>query len=163
MIIHTDIKQKLKAELLESKSVWIATAMISYNGWQFIQENLSKDTEQHFLIGIDLATEPKVFEELLNNLHINARVYQANYTFHPKVYLLQKNDNSFTAFIGSSNTTSWGLEKNVEMNFQVNDQVECVNLLKWFNEYYDNGYIITEDFFNDYKSKYTRLYVFKLT
>lgn len=157
MIIHTDIKQKLKAELLESKSVRIATAMISYNGWQFIQENLSKDTEQHFLIGIDLATEPKVFEELLNNLHINARVYQANYTFHPKVYLLQKNDNSFTAFIGSSNTTSWGLEKNVEMNFQVNDQVECVNLLKWFNEYYDNGYIITEDFFNDYKSKYTRL------
>lgn len=75
-----------------------------------------------------------------------------------KCIFFKKNDNSFTAFIGSSNTTSWGLEKNVEMNFQVNcDQVECVNLLKWFNEYYDNGYIITEDFFNDYKSKYTRL------
>lgn len=56
MIIHTDIKQKLKAELLESKSVWIATAMISYNGWKFIQKNLSKEVEQHFLIGIDLKT-----------------------------------------------------------------------------------------------------------
>lgn len=157
MIIQTRIKQKLEAELLESKSVWIATAMISYNGWRFIQENLSKETEQHFLIGIDLATEPKVFEDILNNLHINARVYQTNYTFHPKVYLLQKNDNSFTAFIGSSNTTSWGLEKNVEMNFQVNDQEECVKLLKWFNEHYSKGYIITEDFFNNYKSKYTRV------
>src|SRR5690606_13887864 len=157
MIIHTEIKQKLQVELLEAKSIWIATAMISYNGWKFIQENLSNDSEQHFLIGIDLATEPKVFEELLNNLHINARVYQTNYTFHPKVYLLQKKDNSFTAFIGSSNTTSWGLEKNVEMNFQVNDQVECIKLLEWFNEYYSKGYIITEDFFNDYKSKYTRI------
>lgn len=157
MIIHTAIKQKLQTALLESKSVWIATAMISCNGWKFIQENLSKDTEQHFLIGIDLATGPKVFEELLNNLHINARVYQTNYTFHPKVYLLQKNDNSFTAFIGSSNTTSWGLEKNVEMNFQVNDQTECIKLLGWFNEHYSKGYIITEDFLNDYKSKYTRV------
>lgn len=94
MIIRTDIKQKLQVELLEAKSVWIATAMMSYNGWMFIEENLSKDTEQHFLIGIDLATEPKVFEELLNNLHINARVYQTTYTFHPKVYLIQKKDNS---------------------------------------------------------------------
>src|SRR5690606_18788729 len=64
---------------------------------------------------------------------------------------------SFTAFIGSSNTTSWGLEKNVEMNFQVNNHEECIKLLKWFNEHYNNGYIITEDFLNDYKSKYTRV------
>lgn len=157
MIIHTNIKQKLQLELLEAKSIWVATAMISYNGWKFIQENLSKDSEQHFLIGIDLATEPNVFEELLNNLHISARVYQTNYTFHPKAYLLQKRDNSFTAFIGSSNTTSWGLEKNVEMNFQVNDQAECIKLLEWFNEHYSKGYIITEDFFDDYKSKYARI------
>ncbi|MFN3774078.1 phospholipase D-like domain-containing protein [Cloacibacterium normanense] len=157
MIIHTEIKEKLQIELIEAKSLWIATAMISYNGWKFIQENLSKEAEQHFLIGIDLATEPKVFEEILNNLHVNSRVYQTNYTFHPKVYLIQKKDNSFTAFIGSSNTTNWGLEKNVEMNFQVNDQAECAKLLKWFNEHYDKGYIITEDFFNDYKSKYTRI------
>lgn len=157
MIIHTEIKQKLQVELLEAKSIWIATAMISYSGWKFMQENLTNEVEQHFLIGIDLATEPKVFEELLSNLHINARVYQSKYTFHPKVYLFQKKDNSFTAFIGSSNTTSWGLEKNVEMNFQINDQVECIKLLDWFNEHYSKGYIVTEDFLNDYKSKYIRI------
>lgn len=157
MIIHTEIKQKLQVELLEAKSIWIATAMISYSGWKFIQEKLTNEVEQHFLIGIDLATEPKVFEELLSNLHINARVYQSKYTFHPKVYLFQKKNNSFTAFIGSSNTTNWGLEKNVEMNFQINDQVECIKLLNWFNEHYSKGYIITEDFLNDYKSKYIRI------
>ena len=156
MIIDRGIKQKLEVELLEAKSIWIASAMISNNGWNFIQKNISKDTEQHFLIGIDLATDPKVFDTLLDNLNINARVYQTKFTFHPKVYLIQKMDNSFTAFIGSSNTTNWGLEKNVEMNFQINDQAECKKLLNWFNTLYINGYIITQDFANDYKSKFIK-------
>lgn len=156
MIIPKNINIKLQDELIYAKSIWIATAMISYNGWKFIQESVSREAEQHFLIGIDLATEPKVFEEILNNLHINARLYQTNYTFHPKVYLIQKNDNSFTAFIGSSNTTTWGLEKNIEMNFQVNDQYECKKILNWFTELYFNGYLITEDFLDNYKSNFIK-------
>jgi hypothetical protein len=156
MIVLNDFKKQLKNELICSKSIWVATAMISNNGWNFIQKHISKNTEQHFLIGIDLATEPKVFEVLLDNLNINARIYQTNYTFHPKVYLIQKTDNSFTAFIGSSNTTNWGLEKNVEMNFQVNNQDECMKLLNWFNKLYIDGYIISEDFVSDYKSKFIK-------
>ena len=156
MIIETNIKSKIQEELIDAKSIWIATAMISNNGWNFIQKNISKDAEQHFLIGIDLATDPKVFDALLANLNINAIIYQTKFTFHPKVYLIQKIDNSFTAFVGSSNTTNWGLEKNVEMNFQINDQVECKKLLNWFNALYINGYIITQGFANDYKSKFIK-------
>lgn len=155
MIIEKNIKSKIKSELIGAKSFWIATAMISNNGWDFIQTNISKNTEQHFLIGIDLATDPIVFDSLLDNLNINARVYQTNFTFHPKVYIFQKQDNSYVAYIGSSNTTNWGLEKNVEMNFQVNDQDECKKLLNWFINLYKEGYLITEDFVNDYKSKFT--------
>lgn len=62
MIIETNIKSKIQEELIDAKSIWIATAMISNNGWNFIQKNISKDAEQHFLIGIDLATDPKVFD-----------------------------------------------------------------------------------------------------
>ncbi|MCD8529537.1 MAG: phospholipase D-like domain-containing protein, partial [Flavobacterium sp.] len=51
-------------------------------------------------------------------------------------FIFSKLDNSYVAYIGSSNTTNWGLEKNVEMNFQVNDQDECRKLIKWFNELY---------------------------
>lgn len=156
MIIETNIKSKIKSELIDAKSFWIATAMISNNGWNFIQKYISKDTEQHFLIGIDLATDPIVFDALLNNLNINARVYQTNFTFHPKVYIFQKSDNTYVAYIGSSNTTNWGLEKNVEMNFQVNNQDECIKLLNWFNKLYRDGYIITEDFVSDYKSKFIK-------
>jgi len=156
MIIESNIKSKIQLELANAKSFWVATAMISYNGWKFIQSNLAKNTDQHFLIGIDLATDPIVFDSLLDNLNINARVYQTNFTFHPKVYIFQKVDSSYVAYIGSSNTTNWGLEKNVEMNFQVNDQDECRKLLKWFNDLYNKGYLITEDFVNEYKSKFLK-------
>tara|TARA_R110002049_G_scaffold57021_1_gene156783 strand:- start:1291 stop:2529 length:1239 start_codon:yes stop_codon:yes gene_type:complete len=157
MIISSGIlKDKLRDELAKAQSIWIATAMITKSGWSFIQKNLPEKATQHYLIGIDLATDPNVFESIITNTDINARVYQTAYTFHPKVYLIKKLNNTYTAFVGSSNTTNWGLEKNVEMNFQINDQRECKNLLNWFNRLYGEGYLITQSFIDDYKSKYTK-------
>ncbi|MCR1026398.1 phospholipase D-like domain-containing protein [Cellulophaga baltica] len=156
MIIHSNIKETLENELNQAKSVWIASAMVSYSGWSFLQKNIFKSATQTYLIGVDLATDPKVFESILANLDINARIYETQYTFHPKVYLIKKEDNSFTAFVGSSNTTSWGLEKNVEMNFQINDQSECRKLLNWFNALYVDGYLITQNFVDDYKLKFVK-------
>ena len=154
MIIYSNIKNSLETELKQSKTVWIASAMISYSGWLFLQKSIPKSAIQTYLIGIDLATDPKVFESLLANLAINARVYETQYTYHPKVYLIQYEDDSLMAFIGSSNTTNWGLEKNVEMNFQIHDQNECRKLLDWFNGLYSKGYFITQDFVDDYKAKF---------
>ncbi|MDP1816862.1 MAG: phospholipase D-like domain-containing protein [Leadbetterella sp.] len=156
MIVHDNIKSQLETELQNASYVWVASAMISYNGWDFIQKAISPTAAQFYLIGIDLATEPKVFESILSKSVINARIYESQFTFHPKVYLIRKLDGSFTAFIGSSNTTKWGLEKNVEMNFQIDDQAECHKLLSWFNELYADGYIITEEFIKDYKTRFVR-------
>lgn len=156
MIVSSEIKNKLTIELSNSKSIWIASAMISNSGWSFLQNNLSETTTQFYLIGIDLATDPKVFESILAHTKINARVYQTKFTFHPKVYLIHKKDNSFTAFIGSSNTTSWGLEKNVEMNYQIKDQEECKKILNWFNILYSDGFIITPKFLDAYKATFVR-------
>jgi HKD family nuclease len=106
MIVGNEIKQLLTSELNHSKSIWIASAMISHSGWLVLQNSIPQTTTQTYLIGIDLATDPKVFESILAHLDINARVYETKYTFHPKVYLIQKEDDTFTAFIGSSNTTN---------------------------------------------------------
>ncbi|MFN3136336.1 MAG: phospholipase D-like domain-containing protein [Allomuricauda sp.] len=154
MIIHSNIKDSLETELKQAKAVWIASAMISYSGWLFLQKSIPKSAIQTYLIGIDLATDPKVFESLLANLAVNSRVYETQYTFHPKVYLIQYEDDSLTAFIGSSNTTSWGLEKNVEMNFRLDDQKECKKLLAWFNALFSEGHFITQSFADDYKAKF---------
>lgn len=156
MIIESNVKSNIQKELITSKSVWIASAMITYKGWCFLQKNIPPTAIQYYLIGVDLATEPKVFDSILENLEINARVYETAYTFHPKVYLIQKQDDTFTAFIGSSNTTSWGLEKNVEMIFQIQDQKECKKLLNWFYKLYQEGYLVTQEFVDDYKNKFVK-------
>jgi hypothetical protein len=156
MLVLSNIKSKIKEELISAKATWIATAMISNKGWSFIQQNVNPATIQSYLIGIDLATDPSVFEAILKNTGISARVFQTRYTFHPKVYLFQKADNSYTAFIGSSNTTTWGLEKNIEINYQVGDQKECKKLLAWFEGLYSEGYLITPEFVKTYKSKYDK-------
>ncbi|QBZ98865.1 phospholipase D-like domain-containing protein [Flavobacterium sangjuense] len=156
MIIHSNVKESIKKELVNAKSIWVASAMISYKGWLFLQQNLPKEASQNYLIGIDLATDPKVFEAIYTDTNLNARVYETKYTFHPKVYLIQKTDNSFTAFIGSSNTTNWGLEKNVEMNFQINDVAECQKLLVWFKNLYLKGHMIDQKFINEYKIKFKK-------
>ena len=156
MLISKDFHNSLKSELQFANKIWIASAMISNNGWKFLQNNLPNTAIQTYLIGIDLATEPNVFESILAQNDINARVYKTEYTFHPKVYLIQKEDFTFTAFIGSSNTTNWGLEKNVEMNFQIHDQKECRKILDWFNNLYNEGYLITQTFITDYKAKFIK-------
>lgn len=157
MIITKNFKDALAAELKTAKKLWVASAMISSSGWHFIQAHLPTEfVEQHYLIGTDLATHPKVFEILLANLHINARVFRSGYTYHPKVYLILNRDGQFRAFVGSSNTTSWGLEKNVEVNFRIDDRAECQKLLDWFYELYGKGYLITDSFLAEYRSRFKR-------
>lgn len=156
MIVHHNIKSKFESELQNASSIWIASAMITYSGWDFIQKAIPPAVTQFYLIGIDLATEPAVFESILSKSKINARIYETQFTFHPKVYLIKKNDGTFTAFIGSSNTTKGGLERNIEMNFQINDQVECHKLHSWFNSLYVDGYIITDDFIKHYKARFVK-------
>lgn len=157
MILHANIKEILTEELTGAKSVWIASALISRKGLKFIQDHIPKTAKQSYLIGIDLNTEPEVFEQLYANNDHNARVYRSSYTYHPKVYLIQHVDGTFRAIIGSSNTTTWGLEKNVEMNFKVSDQLECTKLLDWFNGLYAKGHIITPEFISSYKSSFVRM------
>lgn len=156
MIIDTKIKDYLQMELTQAKEIWIASAIISDSGWSFIQKELPENAIQNYLIGIDLSTPPSVFKSILNNLEINARVFKNDFTFHPKVYIIKKTNEFLTAFIGSSNTTSWGLEKNVEMNFQTIDQEECKKLLNWFNIHFDLGYLITKNFLDKYSAKFKK-------
>lgn len=157
MIIPTDFKSHIESEIRKAKELWIASAMISNKGWNFIQKNIPISAQQNFLIGIDLSTEPSVFESILKRLDINARIYQNAFTFHPKVYIIQKQNLEYVAFIGSSNTTSWGLEKNIEMNYKIIDQEECLKLIKWFDNLWDFGQLVTKPFLEDYKIRFKRV------
>ena len=155
-MIITNLKSYLGKELTDASKIWIASAMISYEGWEFLKENISGEVIQNYLIGIDLATSPSVFGDLIQQPEISARIFESENTYHPKVYLIQKKDESYCAFIGSSNTTTGGLEKNTEVNIYITNQEECNDLLVWFNELYNKGKIITDNFIEDYKAKFKR-------
>ena len=155
-MIVENLKERLCAELSKSASVWIASALISRSGWEILQANIPADTDQHFLIGTDLSTPPMVFEALLAAPDISARVFGNQYNYHPKVYIIQRSKGQFVAFVGSANTTNWGLAKNVEMNYEIRDQKHCKKLLQWFRSRFHQGHLITPDFVTNYQASYKK-------
>ncbi len=58
------------------------------------------------------------------------------YPLHAKLYLSYRNDanNPITGFLGSSNLTISGLQKQGELNIDVLDHDACGKLQKWFND-----------------------------
>lgn len=74
MIIESNIKEKLKIKLVQAKSIWIASAMISDSGWSFIQKQLSKNANQHYIIGIELSTSPSVFNHRNQSSNFSLRL-----------------------------------------------------------------------------------------
>ena len=66
------------------------------------------------------------------------------YSLHAKLYLTF-NDKEFAkkiGFLGSSNLTFAGLEKQGELNIDVLDQQSCEHLCQWFEEKWNDGYCL---------------------
>lgn len=154
------IKHKLKLSsdfeniLKDCEEVWIAAAMISDSGFDYIQKHINKSAKQNFLVGIGLPTSPDVLEKLKNweeYESFSSRIYhKSDRLFHPKVYLF-KNGEKITAYVGSGNCTIGGFDKNVEVSIKTDDKEVCENLIKWFTTSFKLSKQITEDFLNSYR------------
>jgi HKD family nuclease len=159
------IQQKLKLsvdlpQLLKNcEEIWIAVALISDNGFKFIQDNINKEAKQNFLIGIGLPTSPKVLTVLMNregNGFFKSKIYyKPKELFHPKVYIFKSHDR-LTAFVGSGNCTDGGFDKNLELSIKTDDQDFCNNLLKWFTALFKFGIPITDAFIESYSVLFER-------
>jgi HKD family nuclease len=154
----TDLKLKLSPELklllADCEEIWIAVAMISDAGFNFIQKNTNPSAKQNYLVGIGLPTSPKVLRELMNldgNGLFKTKIYHnPAKLFHPKLYIVKTNG-KFHAFVGSGNCTDGGLDTNIEIGAKIDDSNFCEKSLKWFNATNKNGWIITEDFLQKYE------------
>jgi HKD family nuclease len=144
----------LKIELQNCDEIWIAVAMVSDSGFNYIQNHIDNDAKQNFLVGIGLPTSPQVLRQLkeLNALdRFNSRVYHKTETlFHPKAYIIRTNDN-LIAYVGSGNCTEGGFDKNIELSIKIQDQDFCNGLIEWFNTLYKHSNEITEDFLESYE------------
>jgi HKD family nuclease len=154
------IQQKLRLSnefknlLKDCDEIWMAVAMISDKGFDFIQTHINQAAKQNYLVGIGLPTAPTVLEKLkvLNeNGQFSSKIYHKDgELFHPKVYIIRHNER-LTSFIGSGNCTYGGFEKNVEVSVKTDDRIFIENQLKWYNSLFNQGFLITDDFLNSYK------------
>jgi HKD family nuclease len=147
----TTIINKLK----ESKEIWVAVALINYKGLKIIQENIPHNCKQNYLVGVDLPSDPKALEILHHQQfkkNVSIKIFSSAF-FHPKVYLIQTS-NSYNSFIGSSNLTEGGFEKNLEFNIEIADRRLFNETLKWYNELFANADPVTISFLKEYKKIY---------
>ncbi|SDH49816.1 phospholipase D family protein [Mucilaginibacter gossypii] len=159
MITHRyNLANDFKNSLADCDELWVAAALVSTDGLDFIQTHLSNEAKQHYLVGIDLPTPPKVLRSLmeLSGENFKAHIYQKeNRFYHPKVYIL-RNHKGLTVYTGSGNCTLGGFEKNVEVSLKTDDPITCDELLKWFNIQMKQGKAITEELIKAYEPVFTR-------
>ena len=82
------LSEYLIIKLKNADEIWIAVALMNYKGLNIILNSIKSTCHQNYLIGIDLPSEPKVFEKIINlkkRLFIKARYFKSKVTFHPKL------------------------------------------------------------------------------
>ncbi len=159
MIGHNyHLANTLKLHLKDAEEIWIAVALMSTDGLNFIRKHLAQGAMEHYLVGVDLPTPPDVLQTLLvtqSDLS-KAKYFQRPNTFyHPKLYLI-KDHKGLTAYVGSGNCTMGGLEKNMEISLRTDDENTCKTLKDWFSTQFTHSKDITEDFIAPYRIVYQR-------
>lgn len=133
-----------------AEEIYIATALMDEDGLSIIKEALElKNRKICLLLGVDLPTSHTVLDEL-NKLPITTKIYtEEEKTFHPKMYLFRIND-SYTGFIGSGNFTHARFNNNIELNYKIEDQEECLFLIEWFDKIQESCINLNDDFLEEY-------------
>ena len=146
------LDQKLNVELGKADEIWIAVALITKAGLNFILENTPKSCQQNYLIGTDLPSDPKALKTLYDlgiTDDFNVRYYSRKKYYHPKVYLT-KEKNRYTAFLDSANCTLGGIKNNIEISVKLDDQKSCNDLLAWFESLQKDSKPLESSFLDDY-------------
>lgn len=158
--ITQNLQSELKSKLKTADEIWVAVALMTKTGLEFIQENLPANAKQNYILGVDLPTDPLALEILCKQQllqDVSVKMFYNQEFYHPKVYII-KSKKTFTAFIGSANCTKSGLFSNIELSFTITNQSDCVDLLDWYQSIDSISASLTEKFIQDYRLTYkTRL------
>ncbi|WP_165395975.1 phospholipase D-like domain-containing protein [Flavobacterium sp. J27] len=150
------LKSEIEPYLKKADRLWIAVALVKDSALDFIQTNIKKECIQYYLVGIDLPTPISVLRKLQKKQSkgvYECAIYKSDFNFHPKVYLI-KSGEEYTAFVGSSNLTDGGFENNIEFNYKITNQEDCLYILKWFNSLFNDSYPLTDENINEYEKQF---------
>lgn len=151
----------LITHLKHAKRISIAVALIKDYGLTAIENNVTDSCERKYLLGVDLPTPPDILRRLLD-LHkkspikVQAKIYDSNENYHPKVYLIEKHSGGFIAFVGSANATRGGFTHNIEMNVVVTDQNQCIKIKGWFDGLFSSSKQYDDAYIDEYEAIFKR-------
>ncbi|MNK07670.1 hypothetical protein D3C87_255870 [compost metagenome] len=154
--ITQNLQNELKSKLKTADEIWVAVALMTKKGLEFVQENLPLNAKQNYILGVDLPTDPEALEvlnsqQLLEDVKI--KMFYNQEFYHPKVYII-KSKNKLTAFVGSANCTTSGLFSNIELSFIITGQEDCNGLLDWYKGIDLTSAPLTSKFISDYRITY---------
>lgn len=155
-MIISNLKPHFESLLPIADEIWFAVALIKDETYDYIQESISTICKQHYIVGIDLPTNPKVLRKMQANLEkdfFESAIYKSDNNYHPKVYLLKVKD-SYIAFVGSSNLTDGGLEDNIELNYKITNHEECLSILVWFEALNKDTFPLTDENIKEYEDQF---------
>jgi HKD family nuclease len=155
--ITTRLSDNLKTAFETADEIWIAVALLNLQGFDFISKTIKSNCKINFIGGIDLPTDPAALENVLSlktkYKHTVSAYILTKEIFHPKVYIISSK-NRLKSFVGSANCTNGGLDNNIEMTVEIDDQETSKQLLEWFLKIQNKSQILTTDFIADYVPKY---------
>ena len=140
----------LKRHCRRAKKVRAALALVTLSGFDLlkkpIKQLLSGGGELDMLLGIDMATEPRAIEALLelqdrqpDGMRLRRFATGARCTFHPKVWIFSPGSDRSFGIVGSSNLTLGGLDRNYEANLQIHETGVVGKLTRYFDELFEGG------------------------
>lgn len=135
--------------------IWIAVALLKKDIVSKILKSINIKNPQliHFVVGIDLPTDPEALQ-MLYKRNCDVKIYHTTYTFHPKVYVVRKQNGRFESIIGSANATVSGFSQNIELSISNNDPTFCKSVLNWFEELRPKCLYINSDIIEQYKQDF---------
>lgn len=153
--ITQNLQSELKSKLKTADEIWVAVALMTKKGLEFIQENLSENAKQNYVLGVDLPTDPLALDILYKQRlkNVSVKMFYKQEFYHPKVYII-KSKKTYTAFVGSANCTKSGLFSNIELSFTITSQSDCIELLTWYKAIDDKSASLTYKFIKDYRLTY---------
>lgn len=157
-MIVENLGDELTLVLSEADEIWIAVALIKDQALEFILDIVKDTCQQHFLVGIDLPTDPSVLRTLQKrekNGFSEALIFSEKVTFHPKLYLI-RTGKMYTLFIGSANMTEGGFNNNIELSYKIINQEECLLSLFWFNNLFKRGLPLSNENIEEYEKWYNK-------
>jgi len=130
---------RIKEEIDDTESNRIDIASAFFSNPAFVNE-LINDYEVkkiRLIVRLNTGTNPEALREFINRHGIQVRFFSAT-TFHPKFYILKKNENINAAFVGSANLTISGMTRNDEVVVKVGDKSDLEHLSKVFTSYWEH-------------------------